>query len=186
MKVLPLPERELTLRFDVGEERAIELMNKWAARPLSLSATCHLEDALYARLSGALPAVAATHKKLGGEAVEQGAALWQSIREQSHPAFENAPALWRFSVKATAPPLRLGRQIIEWNGSLRWLVEDLDPGRAFDAAHNAEGHATLFRGGNKRHGIQQFSSGLLAVHKKLKRVFDPHGILGPGRIHADF
>ena len=42
------------------------------------------------------------------------------------------------------------------------------------------------RGGNKRHGIQQFSPGLLAVHKKLKRAFDPHGILGPGRIHADF
>jgi len=27
---------------------------------------------------------------------------------------------------------------------------------------------------------------LLAIHKKLKRVFDPEGILSPGRIHADF
>jgi len=75
---------------------------------------------------------------------------------------------------------------MEWNGSLRWVAADLDPAMAFNAAHKADGHATLFRGGNKRHGIQQFSAGLLAVHKKLKRAFDPHGILGPGRIHADF
>ena len=186
LKVLPLPEKELTLRFELDEAQAIASMNKWAAKPLSLSATCHLDGVLYVRLSGAAPAVAATHKKLGGEVVHDGAVLWQSIREQTHPMFESAPALWRFSIKATAAPLGLGRQIIEWNGSLRWIAEDLDPARAFDAAHRADGHATLFRGGNKRHGIQQFSSGLLAVHKKLKRAFDPHGILGPGRIHADF
>jgi len=98
----------------------------------------------------------------------------------------NAPALWRFSIKPTSPPLGLGKQVMEWNGSLRWIAEDLDPSRAFAIAHRADGHATLFRGGNKRHGIQQFSAGLLAVHKKLKRAFDPHGILGFGRIHADF
>jgi glycolate oxidase FAD binding subunit len=186
LKVLPIPQEELTLRFELDEAQAIASMNKWAAKPLSLSATCHLDGELYVRLSGAAQAVAATHRKLGGEVVQDGAALWQSIREQTHPMFESAPALWRFSIKATAAPLGLGRQIIEWNGSLRWVAEDLDPGRAFDAAHRADGHATLFRGGNKRHGIQQFSPGLLAVHKKLKRAFDPHGIFGPGRIHADF
>jgi len=186
LKVLPMPEQELTLRFELDESQAIASMNKWAAKPLPLSATCHLDGALYVRLSGAAPAVAAAQSRLGGDAVRDGAALWQSIREQSHPTFENAPALWRFSIKATAGPLGLGRQIMEWNGSLRWVAADLDPAIAFDAAHKAEGHATLFRGGNKRHGIQQFSAGLLAVQKKLKRAFDPHGILGPGRIHADF
>jgi len=98
----------------------------------------------------------------------------------------HAPALWRFSIKPTSPPLGLGKQVMEWNGSLRWVAEDLDPSRAFAIAHRADGHATLFRSGNKRHGIQQLSAGLLAVHKKLKRAFDPHGILGFGRIHADF
>ncbi len=186
LKVLPLPEQEQTLRFELDETQAIASMNKWAAKPLSLSATCHLDGALYVRLSGATPAVAAAQKKLGGEAVQGGAAFWESIREQTHPTFESAPALWRFSIKSTAQPLGLGKQIMEWNGSLRWVAQDLDPARAFDTAHKADGHATLFHGGNKRHGIQQFSSGLLAVHKKLKRAFDPHGILGPGRIHADF
>ena len=67
-----------------------------------------------------------------------------------------------------------------------WIAADLDPSLTFENAHRANGHATLFRDGNKRRGIQQFAPGLLAVHKKLKRAFDPHGILGPGRIHADF
>ena len=186
LKVLPVPEEERTLRFTLDEAAAIDSMNKWAAKPLSLSATCHVDGALYVRLSGASAAVCASQKKLGGDAVQDGAAFWESIRHQTHALFAGAPALWRFSVKSTTAPLGLGRQMIEWNGSLRWIAEDLDPSKAFEIAHKAGGHATLFRGGNKRHGIQQFSSGLLAVHKKLKRAFDPHGILGPGRIHADF
>ena len=186
VKVLPLPPEERTLRFKLDEAAAIESMNKWAAKPLSISATCHVDGSLYVRLSGAAAAVKASQKRLGGDLVEDGAAFWRSIREQTHPLFRGAPALWRFSIKPTAAPLDLGTQLIEWNGGLRWIAADLDPSQAFDLAHKAGGHATLFRDGNRRHGIQQFSPGLLAVHKKLKRAFDPHGILGPGRIHADF
>jgi glycolate oxidase FAD binding subunit len=186
VKVLPLPQEERTLRFALDEETAIESMNKWAAKPLSLSATCHVGGVLYVRLSGAAAAVAASQKKLGGDIVEDADAFWQSIREQTHPLFRGGPALWRFSINPTAARLGLGRQLIEWSGGLRWIAADLDPSQAFAAAHKAGGHATLFRDGNKRHGIQQFSPGLLAVQKKLKRAFDPHGILGPGRIHADF
>jgi glycolate oxidase FAD binding subunit len=186
VKVLPLPQEERTLRFALDEETAIESMNKWAAKPLSLSATCHVGGVLYVRLSGAAAAVAASQKKLGGDIVEDADAFWQSIREQTHPLFRDGPALWRFSINPTAARLGLGRQLIEWSGGLRWIAADLDPSQAFAAAHKAGGHATLFRDGNKRHGIQQFSPGLLAIHKKLKRAFDPHGILGPGRIHADF
>ena len=186
VKVLPLPQEERTLRFTLGEAAAIDSMNKWAARPLSISATCHVDGVLYVRLSGAAAAVMASQKKLGGDIVEGGDVFWRSIREHTHPLFSNAPALWRFSIKPTAAPLDLGVQVIEWNGGLRWIAADLDPLKAFDLAHKAGGHATLFRGGNKHRGIQQFSPGLLAVHKKLKRAFDPHGILGPGRIHADF
>ena len=186
VKVLPLPREERTLRFTLDEAAAIESMNKWAAKPLSLSATCHADGALYVRLSGAAAAVAASQKKIGGDVIQDGAAFWQSVREHTHPLFEDAPALWRFSIRSTAAPLNLGTQLIEWNGSLRWVAADLDPSKAFEIAHKAGGHTTLFRDGNKRHGIQQFSPGLLAVHKKLKRAFDPHGIFGPGRIHADF
>jgi glycolate oxidase FAD binding subunit len=76
--------------------------------------------------------------------------------------------------------------LFEWNGSLRWIAAGVDPLQAFETAQNAGGYATLFRDGDKRHGIQRLPANLLAVHKKLKRAFDPEGILGPGRIHADF
>lgn len=186
LKVLPVPEEERTLRLDLDEKAALDAVSRWAAKPLPVSASCHVDGALYLRLSGAGPAVSAAQTKLGGESVGEGAAFWRSIREQTHSFFSAAPALWRFSVKSTAAPLDLGAQLIEWNGSLRWVAADLDPSEAFGRAQKAGGHATLFRGGNKRHGIQQLPSNLLAIHKKLKRAFDPGGILGPGRIHADF
>jgi len=108
------------------------------------------------------------------------------VREQTHRFFSASDALWRFSIKSTAAPLGQGPQLIEWNGSLRWVAANLDPAIAFDAAERAGGHATLFRGGDKRLGIQRLPAALVAIHKKLKRAFDPEGILGPGRIHADF
>ncbi|WP_420870451.1 FAD-linked oxidase C-terminal domain-containing protein [Marichromatium gracile] len=30
------------------------------------------------------------------------------------------------------------------------------------------------------------SPSLLALHRNLKQAFDPHGILNPGRFHAEF
>lgn len=186
LKVLPLPEEERTLRFELDESRALDVINRWAAQPLPLSASCHADGVLHVRLSGAAPAVASAATRLGGETVAAGAAFWKSIRDQSHAFFANAPALWRFSIKSTSAPLNLGPQLHEWNGSLRWVAAPLEAAQAHTAAERAGGHATLFRGSDKRHGIQKLPAGMLAVHKKLKRAFDPQGILGPGRIHADF
>ncbi len=186
LKVLPVPEEHRTLCLTLDETAAIETMNKWAARPLPLSATCHVDGTLYVRLSGAAAAVTAAQQKLGGEPLDNGDEFWRSVREQTHSLFRSSAALWRFSLRSTAAALGLGPQMIEWNGSLRWVAADIDPAKTFDLAHKSNGHATLFRDGNKRIGIQRFAPGLLAVHKKLKRALDPHGILGPGRIHADF
>lgn len=186
LKVLPVPEEERTLRFEMDEARAVDSINRWAAQPLPLSASCHVDGVLHVRLSGASPAIASAAGKLGGENVADGAAYWESIRDQTHPFFANAPALWRFSIKSTTAPMNLGPQLFEWNSSLRWVTAPLEAAQAHAAAEKAIGHATLFRGSDKRHGIQKLSAGMLAVHKKLKRAFDPQGILGPGRIHADF
>jgi len=186
LKVLPVPRQELTLRLDIDEAAALDSMNLWAGKPLPLSASCHVNGALYLRLSGAGSAVEAAQKKVGGEPLAGGAAFWQSIREQTHPVFAGAAALWRLSIKPTTAPLGLGPQLIEWNGGLRWFSANISPSLAFETAQRAGGHATLFRGGDKRLGIQRLPANLLAIHKKLKRVFDPEGILSPGRIHADF
>jgi glycolate oxidase FAD binding subunit len=52
LKVLPLPEREVTLRYGFDEVTAIEVMNRWAAQPLPISATCFIDGVLTVRLSG--------------------------------------------------------------------------------------------------------------------------------------
>ncbi len=186
LKVLPVPAQERTLRLEMDEAAALDAMNRWAGKPLPLSASCHVDGGLYLRLSGAGSAVEATQKKLGGDPVADGAAFWQSIRDQTHAFFSGAAAVWRLSINPTTTPLGLGPQMIEWNGGLRWIAADISPSLAFDTAQKAGGHATLFRGGDKRLGIQRLPANLLAIHKKLKRAFDPEGILSPGRIHADF
>jgi glycolate oxidase FAD binding subunit len=34
--------------------------------------------------------------------------------------------------------------------------------------------------------FQPLAPAMLAVHKRLKAVFDPHGILNPGRLYREF
>jgi len=185
LKVLPRPELENTLRFDLTEEPAIRCMNEWAGRPLPITATCWCDGVLSVRLSGAAPAVAAARSQLGGEELGTGDSLWQAVKEQSLPAFRSP--LWRLSIKSSAPPLDVpGRQVLEWNGGLRWVGTDAAPESLFAAARNAGGHATRFRGGPAGSPIMQLDAGLLALQRRIKAALDPQGLFGPHRLHSDF
>jgi len=186
LKVLPRPDEEATLRFHMDEAQAIDTMNHWAGQPLPISATCFADGALSVRLSGSSLGVEAGRRKLGGVAVPDAGAFWEAVREQRLQAFRGG-ALWRLSIKSTTPPLRLpGTQVIEWNGSLRWIASDAAADVVFTAARTAGGHATRFRGGASREPIMRLDAGVLAVHRKLKAALDPHGIFGPHRLHPDF
>ena len=190
LKILPLPVSEKTLSLEMDAEQAIEQLNRWAGKPLPVSATCHFDGQLYVRLSGADSAVQAAHQKLGGEAVADGKHFWQSIREQTHDFFQSQAALWRLSVKSTVPELTLpGKQLMEWNGALRWLIcpDDSAVDAIRQAARESGGHATLFRG--EIPGIPVFTSlspALEDVHRRLKQQFDPAGVLNPGRLYPAF
>ena len=109
LKVLPLPAAEQTLRFELGEAEAIRRCNQWGGQPLPISATLWDAGRLWVRLSGAAAAVSAAAARLGGErmAAEQAAALWLSVREQTHPFFADAAVLWRLSLPPATPPLEL-------------------------------------------------------------------------------
>ncbi len=184
LKVLPLPAEELTLRFDMSEREALEAMNRWAAQPLSLSATCYDDGALTVRLSGASAAVRSVRQKLGGEIVKGADGFWQSLKEQQHPFFQTE-TLWRLSLPSTAAMISVpGRQLLEWGGALRWLASDASPAMIRDAAAAVGGHATLFRSrGPNDEPFHALSAPLLVVHQRLKKSFDPHGIFNPGRIY---
>jgi len=185
LKVLPLPDEEVTLRFEVDEAGAIERMNAWAGQPLPISATCYVDGVLHVRLSGSGLGVRAACAKLGGEQVGDATAFWESVREQRLAAFKGA-TLWRLSIGSTTPPLNLpGSQVIEWNGALRWIAGDVPAEVVLTAARKAGGHAIRFRGALPA-PLMQLDPGALALHRKLKAALDPMGIFGPQRLHPDF
>ncbi|HUX89207.1 MAG TPA: glycolate oxidase subunit GlcE [Gallionellaceae bacterium] len=187
LKVLPVPAEELTLRFDMSEAEALDRMNRWAAQPLSLSATCYHDGALTVRLSGASAAVNSVRKKLGGAEVKDAHIFWHSVREQQHAFFAAARTLWRLSLPSTAASVgETGAQLIEWGGALRWLATDASPEAIRQAATVLGGHATLFRSAAPVvEPFQPLSAPLLEIHKRLKQRFDPHHIFNPGRMFPE-
>jgi glycolate oxidase FAD binding subunit len=104
------------------------------------------------RLSGAEPAVRAAAAAIGGETIDN--AFWEGVREHSDGFFAGDEPLWRLSLPSTSPPLALeGRQLIEWNGGLRWLKSAMPARRVREAtAPRRKGHATLFRAADKSAG----------------------------------
>jgi glycolate oxidase FAD binding subunit len=189
LKVLPRPAVEATLQFKCSEDEAIRLMNEWAGKPLSMTATAFRDGSLRVRLSGSHAGVDTAVKKLGGTLVEPGPAerFWTGIREHTDPFFAGGGPIWRLSVKPTTPPLSLpGTQLIEWGGALRWLRSDADARILRDAATRAGGHAMLFRGGDRTGAVfQPLAPALMKIHRNLKQALDPAGVLNPGRMYAE-
>ena len=116
--------------------------------------------------------------------------FWASIRDQRHPFFaasRSDVSLWRLSVRSSAPADAHGdAQLIEWGGALRWVTADVDAAdRLRDWARSHGGHASCFRGAAVPAGVfQALSPALATIHQRLKAVFDPAGILNPGRMFA--
>jgi glycolate oxidase FAD binding subunit len=190
LKVLPVAVAEATLRFEMPEDKAIEATNRWAGRPLPISATAYADGDLTLRLSGAAAAVRAAQEKLGGTPVDaDGAArFWSGIRDQTDPFFAGAEPLWRLAVPSATPPLGLeGRTLVEWGGALRWLASNADARHVREVVGRAGGHATLFRRGDRSVGVfHPLAPAVATIHRRLKAEFDPRGILNRGRMYADF
>jgi len=188
LKVLPVPAQELTLRFSLSEAEALDKMNRWAGKPLSLSASCFLEGELTVRLSGATAAVKSVRQKLGGDEVQDAATFWRGVREQQHAFFAEAKNLWRLSLPSTAASVILpGQQMIEWGGALRWLSSDATIDEIRRTAAALGGHTTQFRSAAPiDQPFQPLSAPLLEIHKRLKQRFDPQHIFNPGRMYSEF
>lgn len=194
LKCVPLPKAEMTRVLECSADDAIRMTNEWGGKPLPVTATCYHAGLLAVRLSGAVPAVEAAVKKIGGGALADDDRYWQSVREQTHPHFTAALAagmpLWRLSVDATADDADLGgERLIEWGGALRWLAggERVDPATVRAWARDHGGHATLFRAQDKSPGVfNPLPETLHTLHRRLKATFDPAGILNRGRLYPDY
>jgi len=203
LKVMPIPPGEATLKFQMNQPEALRRLNEWGALPLPLNASCWVEDSgvptLYLRLRGAVAAVEAACKAMGGERQDNAkvASDWTLCRDQRLPWFEQRGErdLWRLSVPQTAPVLELPEApFIEWHGGLRWVrAEAAQADRLRQTAERAGGHATLFKvAGVKNAGARPLTrfaplaAPLDRIHRELKRQFDPAGIFNRGRLYPDF
>lgn len=187
LKVLPRPVAEETRVFELSSADALVCLNRWAGRPLPISASFWHEGRLWIRLSGAQAAVAAARETLGGSVEADAESFWRSVREQTHVAFGGSP-LWRVALPTTAgDPGIDGLQAIEWGGGLRWYGGEQSAIRG--AAARLGGHAMLYRASESlrcREGaFSALSPALLALHRRLKKAFDPQGIFNPGRMYAE-
>lgn len=187
LKVLPRPEAEVTLSFEMDTANAIARMAQWSAQPLPVSAACHDGRRLYLRLSGAAAGVEAAGRRLGGEALHDADRFWRDVRELRHAFFDDDDPLWRFSVPPAAPALTFSKQwFIDWGGAQRWVKTVLTPSIVRETAARAGGHATLFYSVRRESTFfHPLPPGVLALHRRLKAAFDPHGILNPGRLYRD-
>ena len=199
LKVLPRPAATTSLGLAANQAQALALCNRYAGRPLPISASAWQDHGdgdggrLTLRLSGSGAAVAAAQREIGGEVLDDTAAanFWRDLRDQRSDFFAGTAPLWRLSLASTTPPLALpGATLIEWGGSLRWLRSEV-PAATLHAAMAALGdgaHATLFRGpdASRRQGVfQPLPAALLALQRRIKQRFDPAAIFNRGRLYAE-
>jgi len=193
LKVLPRPPATLTVRLEADHASAIRRVNEWGGQPLPLNASAWWDGMLVLRLAGAVAAVQSARVKIGGELIDEPLAgtFWTGLRDQrdefflgAHKAVQAGATLWRLSVPATTPPLKLsGEQLLEWGGSQRWLCTSAPAATLRDVAAAAGGHAVIFRGRDKRAGaFAPLKAPLDRIQRELKAAFDPDGIFNLGRL----
>ena len=130
---------------------------------------------------------------MGGEVVEEPLArsFWAGLRDHhdeffvgAQKAVQGGATLWRLSVPATTPPLKLpGEQLLEWGGAQRWICTTAPVATLRDVAAAAGGHAVIFRGQDKSAGaFAPLKPPLDRIQRELKAAFDPEGIFNPGRL----
>jgi glycolate oxidase FAD binding subunit len=123
-------------------------------------------------------------------------ALWAEINEVA-PLQAEAGVLWRLSVPPAsgakiAAVLAEGEDwLMDWGGGRLWIARSdasaEDAGFVRKAVAAVGGHATLVRGADAMcRAIDVFPmEAPLALLKRTKAAFDPHGILNPGRMYRD-
>jgi glycolate oxidase FAD binding subunit len=185
VRVVPQPELEITRVFELDRDAARARTLDLARQPEPVTATCHIKDRLYLRLSGSAAGVESAARRLGGSDDPEQGAIWAAVRDHRHPALE-LPSLWRFSVPASAPYPFDADWVTEWGGRQRWASVALPAAQIWRVAAALGGHAVCYaHGDGGGDAFAPLDDAALAYHRRLKRAFDPAGILNPGRLYAE-
>ncbi|NJD32548.1 MAG: glycolate oxidase subunit GlcE [Gammaproteobacteria bacterium] len=184
LKVLPAPPATRTIALELDAVEALVRLEQLAATALPLTASCWTGGTLSLRFEGTARTLDEVESRVGGWVVEDADGFWRSVREHEHPFFRDRLPLWRLHVPAASPLAPAATDtLIEWNGLQRWCVGGSQP--LFDSAA-VGGNATLFRADAPVEGVfARPAPALLRLHARLKEIFDPAGVLNPGRMYAE-
>ena len=183
LKVLPKPEKTLTLCWDVDAKTALELMNQKAATPKPINAAFWHANKLYIKIAGASDAVDFTEACWDGQKVDS--SIWQQLRDQQLSYFSKEQPLWRFSVNPVQPLALDEQMLIDWGGAQRWFSGAADKAEMEQIAEQAKGQVQLFSGGERSAEVLHTQSSTLQhIYRQLKTSFDPAGVFNPGRLYS--
>lgn len=189
MKVLPVPEAELTLQRELNQANVTNELVSLMRQPLPISAAAIIDKTQYIRLSGSASAVAAAAKTCGGEPVDNASVFWNSLRELDHAFFNDDRPLWRISVPEFTPPMDLdGDWLLDWAGAQRFLKSNMDAEQIYAAAAAAKGHASCYSSAKMEASVplfQPLAGAMLSLQKRIRDSFDADRIFNPGRYHPE-
>jgi glycolate oxidase FAD binding subunit len=189
LKVLPVAVGTRTVRRAVTAAEAIDLLLAATQRGVPVTASHWHGGQLHVRLEGSDRALDDVASQVGGEVLDPDAAeaWWGDVREQRPGHFHLPGPSWRLHVPANAPVAAFERHAsfaFEWNGAQRWVC-GVDAQVAETLARECGGQATCFHGAAPGHEVfAPLPPALLDLHRRVKQVFDPAGILNPGRLYA--
>ena len=187
LKVLPINESETSLMIPTDLQHATTSLRDWAHSGIPITASCYLAGKLYVRLGSTHSAIKQSLQTLkrSADTQEIDNDFWLTIKNQSHEFFKQRDLCRCSHQVSTAFYGDSDRQLLEWNGALRWhqSTEDL-----FEVAEQYGGHAQRYPiNDDETHSdiFQPLQPALLKIHQRLKQAFDPHRILNPGRLYTD-
>lgn len=205
LKVLPLPETEITLQIPCASpKQACRIMADAMASTAEISGAAFIPDnGVMLRVDGISPSVKSRIDQLlqtmpAAVQLKEIASrkMWISIRDLH--AFHQLPnhIIWRISVPPMSAPDVLQKlqslqatSLLDWAGGLVWLAVPADAPNQTDAIRGAisDGHATLYRAPQSlRASIdahQPQAPALAALTGRIKHAFDPQHHLNPGKMY---
>jgi len=205
LKVLPCPERGITLRFaGLDAAEAVQLFRKAVNTPFEISGAAWQDGAAGLRIEGLatqvdhrLSRIRALFSELDQSVLDgdDHEAFWTGVRDVHAFAGSDA-AVWKVSLKPTDAPALVAaarasldaRALVDQGGGSVWLAV---PTQAPDQAEtlrrlipSGSGYATLVRGTETlRAAVPVFQPRhprIERISDGLRRQFDPAGILNPG------
>ena len=183
IRVMPLPEMELTLAFEhASVDEHVRWINTLGAEPWPISASKWLDGRSEIRLSGSEQGVRQAQTQLGGDQID---ADWSALKEQKLDFFVPQAPLTRLSLPPACEDLAAGTpQLVEWGGAQRWICGEVDIDALRKRAAAQGGGVCAFRHHADDVAVfQPLPAPMLRLQRSIKSSFDPAGIFNPGRIY---